>query len=616
MEIVGQIQRLTSAAIEQAYAKTVAPAQVVVNSTRNDMPGDFTVVTFALSKLLGDRPDAIAEKVGAALLSGADAVERYEVVKGFLNLSLSSGFWRKLIIEAAADDTFGLAPKSGLKTVVEFASPNTNKPLHLGHIRNILLGDSAARILEAAGREVVRVQIVNDRGIAICKSMLAWQRSGGGETPASAGLKGDHFVGKYYVAFEQHFREEYAAWQAMKIGQQTLSGVSAKEGEDPAQVFKNTYFNEYSELGQAAREMLLAWEANDPQVRALWERMNGWVYEGFDATYDQLGVRFDRLYHESDTYLLGKDMVADGLARGVFFRKDDGSVWVDLSDQGLDQKIVLRADGTSVYLTQDLGTAHQRYEDLGMDAMIYTVADEQNYHFEVLFKTLKLLGEPYADRLAHLSYGMIELTSGKMKSREGTVVDADELLAEVIAEARANADDRAEQAGASPEERAKSAEQVGLAAIKYYILKVGPKRRMIFDPKESIDLQGATGPYIQYSYVRARGVSVKAAEEGREATAARASDYTTLQPAERELVKHLLTLPQVVSEAAETLDPSLVASYAYNLAKGYHRFWHDHSVLSAESSEARAFRVMLSGAVAKTLRTAMHLLGIDLPERM
>ncbi len=615
MQIVEQIQRLTSAAIERAYAKTVAPEQVVVNSTRSDMDGDFTVVTFALGKSLGDRPDAIAEKVGQALLEQADAVERYAVVKGFLNLTLTSAFWRKLIIDAEADERFGLAPPTGLKTMVEFASPNTNKPLHLGHIRNILLGDSAARILEAAGREVVRVQIVNDRGIAICKSMLAWQRFGGGETPATSGVKGDHLVGKYYVTFERAFREEYAAWQAMKIGQQTLSGVKTKDGEDAAKAYKNTYFNTYSELGRAAREMLLAWEAGDPEVRELWSRMNGWVYEGFDATYRRLGVSFDRLYFESDTYLLGKGMVEEGLARGVFFRKEDGSVWVDLTDQGLDQKIVLRADGTSVYLTQDLGTAHQRYADFGMDAMIYTVADEQNYHFEVLFRTLKLLGEPYADRLAHLSYGMIELTSGKMKSREGSVVDADDLLDEVIGEARANADERAEQQGASAEERARSAEQVGLAAIKYYILKVGPKRKMVFDPKESIDLQGATGPYIQYSYVRARGVSAKAAD-ALVAGSGTADAYASLQPAERELVKHLLTLPQVVTEAAEALDPSIVAGYAYNLAKGYHRFWHDHSVLSAESPEARAFRVMLSSAVAKTLRTSMHLLGIDLPERM
>ena len=615
MEIVEEIQRLTSAAIERAYAKTVAPEQVVVNATRSDTSGDFTVVTFALSKLLGDRPDAIATKVGEALLANAEAVERFEVVKGFLNLSLASGFWRKLLLEAEADLAFGLSPAAGQRTIVEFASPNTNKPLHLGHIRNILLGDSAARILEAAGHEVIRVQIVNDRGIAICKSMVAWQLYGEGETPQTSGSKGDHFVGKYYVTFEQHFRQEYAAWQAMKIGQQTLSGVNVKEGEDAAKAYKNTYFNEYSELGRAAREMLLTWEAGDPEVRALWSRMNGWVYAGFAKTYERLGVTFDKLYFESETYLLGKDMVDDGLASGVFFRKDDGSVWVDLTDQKLDQKIVLRADGTSVYLTQDLGTAHQRYEDLGMDAMIYTVADEQNYHFEVLFKTLKLLGEPYADKLAHLSYGMIELTSGKMKSREGTVVDADDLLNEVIAEARVNADERAEQQGASVEERARSAEQVGLAAIKYYILKVGPKRRMVFDPKESIDLQGATGPYIQYSYVRARGVSAKAVESG-EVDVTLASDYAKLEPAERELVKHLLTLPQVIKEAAEALDPSIVAGYAYNLAKGYHRFWHDHSVLSAESMEARAFRVQLSSAVAKTLRTSMHLLGIDLPERM
>lgn len=614
MQIVEEIQQLTSAAIERAYAKTVAPDRIVVNTTRSDMAGDFTVVTFALAKLLGDRPDAIAAKVGAALQETAAAVESHEVVKGFLNLTLGSAFWRKLLLEAAETRDFGKASRAGMRTLVEFASPNTNKPLHLGHIRNILLGDSAARILEAAGHEVVRVQIVNDRGIAICKSMLAWQRFGDGETPESSGVKGDHFVGRYYVLFESKFKEEYQAWLDSAAGQEVLAEKDFKEGADPSKTFKNTYFNEFSELGRAAREMLLAWEAGDAEVRALWAQMNGWVYDGFDATYARLGVHFDKLYYESDTYLLGKDMVAEGLAKGVFFRKEDGSSWVDLTDEGLDQKIVLRADGTSVYLTQDLGTAHQRYEDFGVDAMIYTVADEQNYHFDVLFKTLKLLGEPYADKLSHLSYGMIELTTGKMKSREGTIVDADDLLDEVIAEARANADDRAELSDVTDEERAASAEKVGLAAIKYYILKVGPKRRMVFNPKESIDLQGATGPYIQYSYVRARGVSAKA--DAAELSAGKPEEYQSLAPAERELVKHLLTLPQVVTEAAAALDPSLVAGYAYNLAKGYHRFWHDHSVLSAETPEARAFRVKLSSAVAKTLRMSMHLLGIDLPERM
>ena len=614
MQIVKQLQQLTSAAIQRAYAKTVEPSAVVVNVTRADQAGDFTVVTFALSKLLGDRPDAIAERVGAALLDEADAVATYEVVKGFLNLSLGSGFWRQHLLDVVQEDDFATSPPNGQRIVIEYASPNTNKPLHLGHIRNILLGESAARILAAAGNDVKRVQIVNDRGIAICKSMLAWQESGLEETPEKSGVKGDHLVGKYYVRFEEQFKEEYAAWQTSKAGEDRLSRVVVKDGADAAKAFKNAYFNEFSALGRRARNMLLRWEAGDEDVRALWSKMNAWVYGGFDATYRRLGVSFDKLYYESDTYLLGKDMVEDGLSRGVFFRKEDGSVWVDLTAQKLDEKIVLRADGTSVYLTQDLGTAHQRYEDFGMDGAIYTVADEQNYHFDVLFKTLKLLGEPYADKLSHLSYGMIELTTGKMKSREGTIVDADELLAEVIAEARANATDRAELADQTVVQRETSATQVGLAALKYYILKVGPKRRMIFDPKESIDLQGNTGPYIQYSYVRANGVSAKADEAA--ADLALAAQYAELAPAERELVKHLLTLPQIVGEAAAALDPSLVAGYAYNLAKGYHRFWHDHSVLSAESDEARAFRINLSRAVALGLRRSMSLLGIDLPERM
>ncbi len=615
MQIVQQIQSLTSEAIAKAYGQTVAPEQIVINATRSDMTGDFTVVTFALGKLLGDRPEQIGQRIGDALLSEAAAVEHIEVVKGFLNLSLAHSFWRDGVLAVEQDDQFGQLAKTGLRTMVEFASPNTNKPLHLGHIRNILLGDSAARILEAAGHEVVRVQIVNDRGIAICKSMLAWQKYGQGATPSSTGLKGDHFVGTYYVLFETRFREEYAAWQATDAGQAILSEVKVKDDETPAKAYKNRYFNEYSILGAEAREMLLAWEAGDADVRALWTQMNGWVYEGFDATYQRLGVSFDKLYFESDTYLLGKEMVLDGLASGVFFRKDDGSVWVDLTDQGLDQKIVLRADGTSVYVTQDLGTAHQRYVDFGVDAMIYTVADEQNYHFDVLFKTLKKLGEPYAERLQHLSYGMIELTTGKMKSREGTIVDADDLLSEIVHEARANADERAELAHLDDAARAQSSEQVGMAAVKYYILKVNPKRKMVFNPSESIDLQGATGPYIQYSYVRANGVSTKAAEGERWDPQA-AQEYATLGPAELELVKHLLTLPEVLRQAATELDPSLVAGYAYVLAKGYHRFWHDHSVLSAETPAARAFRILLSRAVAKTLRQAMHLLGIDLPERM
>ena len=610
--LVEQLQRLTSEAIAQQYAVDVPAADVVVRPTRSDQAGDYTVVTFGLAKALRDTPAAIAGEIGAALVSGAGEVAATETVKGFLNVTLADAYWRDAALAAAGDEGFGLGAPTGRRTMVEYSSPNTNKPLHLGHVRNILLGASTARILEAAGHEVVRVQIVNDRGIAICKSMLAWQRFGAGATPESTGRKGDHLVGDYYVRFETAFRAEYAAWQATEAGRERLAALDVKRGEDPAKAFRNTYFNEVSELGAAAREMLVAWEAGDPEVRALWARMNAWVYAGHNATYERLGAAFDKLYYESDTYLLGREMVERGLDAGTFFRKDDGSVWVDLTDARLDEKIVLRSDGTSVYVTQDLGTAHLRYEDFGVDAMIYVVADEQNYHFQVLFETLRRLGEPYADRLSHLSYGMIDLTTGRMKGREGTIVDADDLMDEVVGEARASAEARAEAQG---EDLVDAAEQVGLAAIKYYILRVGPRKRMTFDPKESVDLQGNTGPYIQYSYVRARGVSAKAAADG-EGAGGDAREYAELGPAERELVKHLLTLPEVVAAAAEELDPSLVAAYAYSLAKGYHRFWHDHSVLSAESPEARAFRVALSGAVAKTLRTAMDLLGIDLPERM
>ena len=615
MEIVKELQRLTSAAIERAYGQTVPPDHVVVNTTRPDMEGDFTVVTFALAKRLRDRPDAIAAKLGEALAADPDAhIAGVATVKGFLNVTLASVYWRDRLLSVRGDDDFGLSPKRGTKTAIEFSSPNTNKPLHLGHVRNILLGWSLSKLLEAAGHEVVRVQIINDRGIAICKSMVAWRRFADGETPASSGRKGDKIVGDYYVRFERAFAEEYAAWQQSPEGERILAGVETKPDESPAKKYKNTYFNAVSPLGAAAREMLRAWEAGDEEVRALWREMNGWVYDGHDATYERLGVTFDKLYYESDTYLLGKEMAERGLASGAFYRKADGSVWADLTDHKLDHKIILRADGTSVYITQDLGTAHQRFEDFGMDGMIYVTGDEQNYHFQALFAALEKLGEPYADQLHHLGYGMIDLTTGTMKTREGTVVDADDLMEQVVTEARANADERAEMTAQDETARADSAEQVGLAALKYFILRVNPHKRMTFNPAESVELQGATGPYIQYSYVRAHGVSARAEREG--VSVDRAGAYGELAAAERDLVKHLLTLPEVVVAAAEALDPSQVAAYAYSLAKGYHRFWHDHSVLSAESEEAKAFRVELSRAVARALRTSMDLLGIALPERM
>jgi arginyl-tRNA synthetase len=614
MKIVQQLQALTQRAITQAYGKEIDAEKIVINATRSDMDGDFTVVTFALAKLLGDRPDAIAAKIGEALEAGAEDVSGVSVVKGFLNINLAGSFWRKQLEAIKDEDQFGYAAKKGIKTAIEFSSPNTNKPLHLGHVRNILLGWSISKLLEAAGHDVVRVQIINDRGIAICKSMVAWKKFANGETPETNGRKGDIIVGDFYVRFEKAFAEEYALWQTTDAGKKALATVKVKEGEDPSKKYKNTYFNSVSPIGKEAKEMLLAWEAGDPAVRELWSTMNSWVYAGHDATYERMGVTFDKLYYESDTYLLGKEMALKGLEKEAFYKKEDGSVWADLTDAKLDQKIILRADGTSVYITQDLGTAHQRFEDFGMDRMIYVTGDEQNYHFQALFAALAKLQEPYADQLYHLGYGMIDLTTGQMKTRMGTVVDADDLMEEVVAAARANAEERAEITESDAETRAASAEKVGLAAVKYFILRVGPKKRMIFDPKESVELQGATGPYIQYSYVRAFGVSARAEKEGYDAAAGEA--YNELAPAERDLVKHLLTLPEVIEQAAEELDPSQVASYAYALAKGYHRFWHDHSVLSAENEAAKAFRVGLSHAVAKTLRTSMDLLGISLPERM
>jgi len=614
MKIVQQLQALTQSAIAQAYGKEIDADKIVINVTRSDMEGDFTVVTFALAKLLGDRPDEIATKIGEALEKGAEDVSSIEVIKGFLNISLAGSFWRKQLDAMQEASQFGYAPRKGIKTAIEFSSPNTNKPLHLGHVRNILLGWSISKILDAAGHDVVRVQIINDRGIAICKSMVAWQKFANGETPETNGRKGDIIVGDFYVRFEKAFVEEYEAWQATDVGKTALDQIEVKEGENPAKKYKNTYFNSISPLGKEAKTMLLAWEAGDKDVRALWSTMNTWVYAGHDATYERLGVTFDKLYYESNTYLLGKEMAEKGLSNGAFYKKEDGSVWADLTDAKLDHKIILRADGTSVYITQDLGTAHQRFEDFRMDRMIYITGDEQNYHFQALFAALEKLGEPYADQLYHLGYGMIDLTTGQMKTRQGTVVDADDLMEVTVSEALQNAEERAEITESDEATRAESAEQVGLAAIKYFILKVGPKKRMIFNPKESVEMQGTTGPYIQYSYVRAFGVSARAENEGFDA--AEGKKYNELAPAERDLVKHLLTLPEVVEQAAAELDPSQVASYAYNLAKGYHRFWHDHSVLSAENEAAKAFRVGLSQAVAKALETSMDLLGISLPERM
>ncbi len=614
MNISSIIQQNVIEAVQELYGAMVASDTVQITSTRKDFVGDYTVVTFPFTKVSGKKPEEIGAELGEYLVARVPHVASYNVVKGFLNLVIGDGFWLDFLQAIYENEDYGVAEPKGEKAMVEFSSPNTNKPLHLGHIRNILLGWSTYKILEASGYEVIRVQIVNDRGIAICKSMLAWQKYAGGATPESAGVKSDHFVGKFYVLFEQKFQEEYKAWQLSEGA--AVYASKHKAGQDEAgffKDFKNTYFNEYSALGKEAKAMLLRWEAGDGATLELWRQMNSWVYAGFNDTYNSLGVAFDKLYFESETYLLGKDTVDQGLESGVFFRKPDGSVWIDLEDAGLDQKVVLRSDGTAVYMTQDIGTAQLRYRDFGVKRMIYVVADEQNYHFQVLFEIMKRLGEPYAAGLHHLSYGMVDLPSGKMKSREGTVVDADDLIEEVIGEARKDSSERDTLAGVPAAEQEEIIQKIALAALKFHIIKVHPKKRMTFDPKESVDLQGQTGPYIQNAYVRIRSVVRKAEQLG---SLAAAADYAQTEPAEKELLTQLYAFPDVIETAAREYDPSHVASFCYNLAKSYHRFYHDHSILGAADEAARDFRLMLSIATSNVLRKGMDLLGIDMPDRM
>lgn len=614
LNIVGLIQDHVIKGVQELYGAEITADQAVVSSTRKEFEGDYTVVVFPFTRLARKKPEMIAEELGAYLVEQVDQIESYNVIKGFLNLVVADRYWLELIQHIYDLPDYGRQERNGRKVLVEFSSPNTNKPLHLGHIRNILLGWSAYKILDAVGYEVARIQIVNDRGIAICKSMLAWQLFADGETPETTGQKSDHFVGEYYVQFERAFRKEYAGWQstpqAMEIYENRKKGDQSRE--EFFKDYKDTYFNEHSGLGQQAKEMLRRWEAGDPETRALWHRMNNWVYQGFEETYDKLGVTFDKLYYESETYLLGKEMVDKGLENSVFYTKPDGSVWADLEDAKLDHKTILRSDGTSLYVTQDLGTAHQRYEDFGAERMIYVVADEQNYHFQVLFELLKRLKEPYADGLYHLAYGMVDLPSGKMKSREGTVVDADDLIAEVVEEARQNSAERDTTSELSKEEEEEIIQQIALAALKYFIIKVHPKKRMVFDPKKSVDLHGQTGPYIQYAYVRIRAVLRNAGNLDISA----ANQYDQLQPVERELSAMLFSFPAVIQTAADDMDPSHIAAFCYDLAKAFHKFFHDHSILSAESAAARAFRLQLSMAIANTLRTGMDLLGIEMPERM
>ena len=614
MKILQEIQASIVSGLDSIYNHSASVEEILMSQTRKEFQGDYTVVVFPFVKALKSNPVELGNNLGEYVVKTVDSVESFNVVKGFLNFSLTHDYWKNQLIEVGDTENFGAHPRNGKKVLVEFSSPNTNKPLHLGHIRNILLGWSCSQILDAAGYDVIKTQIINDRGIAVCKSMLSWQKFGNGETPESSDTKGDHFVGKYYVLFEQKFKAEYADWQKTEKGQEVLTEL--KKGEQSEEDFfgkyKNIYFNDYSILGNEAKDMLLAWEAKDEPIRNLWMMMNSWVYDGFNETYKSIGVDFDKLYYESDTYLLGKKTVDEGLERDVFFRQDDGSVWIDLEDAGMDKKIVLRSDGTAVYMTQDIGTAMVRNADFGVEKMVYVVGNEQDYHFKVLFEILKRLGEPYANELHHLSYGMIGLPSGKMKSREGTVVDADDIMVEVINEARLGSVDRGEIAEMDKEAQEDVLRKIGLAALKFMIIKIQPKKGMTFDPKESVDMQGQTGPYVQYAYVRIQSVLRKFENNNYGSF----DDYKELNEFELALLKEIVEFPNLIKTAAENYDPSSIANYCYGLGKMYHRFFHEVRILTAETEDAKAFRLHLSSVVANVLKKAMALLGIEMPAKM
>ncbi|MBQ2247869.1 MAG: arginine--tRNA ligase [Tidjanibacter sp.] len=592
MTIEQTILSAVTATVEKLYGP-LEGLQLQLQKTRKEFTGDYTLVVFPLLKRSRKSPDATAAEIGEALAAECPLVESTNTIKGFLNIQLKADFWLEEFRKIAATDNFGKAPANGKTVMVEYSSPNTNKPLHLGHIRNNLLGYSVAQILEACGYRVIKANLVNDRGIHICKSMLAWQLYGEGETPESSGMKGDHLVGKYYVEFDKHYKAEVKAL--------VEQGMSEDEAKKEAPIM------------QQARTMLQKWEAHDPEVYGLWERMNGWVYEGFDATYKAMGVSFDKVYYESQTYLLGKDIVAEGLEKGVFYRREDGSVWIDLTADGLDEKLLLRGDGTSVYMTQDLGTALSRQRDESLDGIIYVVGNEQNYHFQVLKLVLKKMGYEWSDDIFHLSYGMVELPEGKMKSREGTVVDADDLIEDMVTTAREMSEELGKLDGMSPEEQDAIAHIVGLGALKYFILKVDPKKTMLFNPRESIDFNGNTGPFIQYTYARIRSVLRKAAEMGMTTSF---DGRVELIAEEVELVKYLADFPQTVLQAGASYSPSIIGAYVYDLAKMYNSYYHDHSILREEREDVRQFRVALSSVVAATIGYGMSLMGIEVPERM
>ncbi len=597
MTIEQKIAGAVVAGINELYGAEVKPEQVQLQKTKKEFKGHLTLVVFPFLRASKKGPEQTAQEIGEYLVKNEPAVAEFNVIKGFLNLTVACSCWIELLNEIQSQPRFGIRPATADSPLymVEYSSPNTNKPLHLGHVRNNLLGYSLARILEANGYKVVKTNIVNDRGIHICKSMLAWQKWGNGATPESTGKKGDHLIGDFYVLFSNKLKEETAALEAQ--------GMTKEEAEAA------------SPLMQEAREMLRKWEAGDAEVRALWKKMNDWVYAGFDETYKMMGVSFDKIYYESETYLVGKAKVLEGLEKGIFYRREDGSVWADLRGEGLDEKLLLRADGTSVYMTQDIGTAKLRFDDYPINKMIYVVGNEQNYHFQVLSILLDKLGFAFGKGLVHFSYGMVELPEGKMKSREGTVVDADDLMEEMVNTAREISQELGKLDGLTKEEAEDIARMVGLGSLKYFILKVDPRKNMTFNPKESIDFNGNTGPFIQYTYARIRSVLRKAAEQGINLPEALPTN-TTISEKEEGLIQMLANFAAIVKEAGETYSPALIANYTYDLVKEYNQFYHDFSILHESDEALKLFRLVLSANVAKIVKEAMGLLGIEVPERM
>ena len=605
MTIEQQIVSAAQAAVKKLYGQEVPESLVQLQKTRSGFEGNLTLVVFPFLKISHKKPEDTAQDLGAYIKENCEAIADFNVVKGFLNLVIDKKAWLSLLNEMNQNEKFGEKPvtENSPLVMIEYSSPNTNKPLHLGHVRNNLLGWSLAQIMEANGNKVVKTNIVNDRGIHICKSMLAWLKYGNGETPETSGKKGDHLIGDYYVAFDKHYRAEVAELKAKYIAE----GMDEESAEKKAK--------EESPLIKEAHEMLVKWEQNDPEVRALWTKMNDWVYAGFDETYKALGVGFDKIYYESNTYLVGKKKVEEGLAKGLFFRKDDNSVWADLTNEGLDQKLLLRSDGTSVYMTQDIGTAEMRFNDFPIDKMIYVVGNEQNYHFQVLSILLDRLGFKWGKELVHFSYGMVELPNGKMKSREGTVVDADDLIAAMIGDAKQTSEELGKFKDMSEEERNEIARIVGLGALKYFILKVDARKNMLFNPEESIDFNGNTGPFIQYTYARIRSILRKAAAEGITIPATLSAEMP-LNEKEIELIQKLNEFGAAVEQAGKDYSPSGIANYCYELTKAFNQFYHDYSILGADTEAEKVVRLVLAQNVGKTLKNGMALLGIEVPERM